>query len=190
MTFDRTKVNKATWYLLPMFGKDFIEFTENNKYPYLVDQFNFVNCFIQDINKPYYDQHLFLLYQIPSKCTTEWILHCAKLKDNSNYITEYVYIYDDITYLVFCFKIPNNYYKDYNLILEGKYSEISIRYKEKILHFWKLGLKSRIATILYKNKANYWLFKFNDTIGECESTINIKKETIPEEFEKEINEIE
>ena len=79
---------------------------------------------------------------------------------------------------------------NFKLILEGKYSEISEVYKKKILKFWDLGIKSRIATILYKLKDHYLLYKFKDTIGECENPIDIKQETLPEEIEIAINEIE
>lgn len=190
MFLNNKLVNKATWFLLPMFGNSQVDFTENKKYPYIVDLYNFVNIYLSDINKPYYDQHIFIVYKVPNKCTTEYIQQCIKLTKNSNFVKEYNYIYNKETYVIFCYKIPDNYYRDYKLILDGKYSEINEVYKKKILKFWDLGIKSRIATILYKLKDHYLLYKFKDTIGECEIPINIKDETLPEEIEIEINEIE
>ena len=91
MFLNNKLVNKATWFLLPMFGNSQVDFTENKKYPYVVDLYNFINVYVSDINKPYYDQHIFIVYKVPNKCTTDYVQQCIKLAKNSNFVKEYMF---------------------------------------------------------------------------------------------------
>jgi hypothetical protein len=55
-------------------------------------------------------------------------------------------------FVYFEFNVPKKYIKDYNKFINGKYSELSSNYKDKILKFHEIDIESQIAQILYKGK--------------------------------------
>lgn len=65
-----------------------------------------------------------------------------------NFISEEIV---DDRYL-FSFRIPKPYKKDFELILEGKYSKIADTYKRRILKFHSLTNTSGIGTVIYRSK--------------------------------------
>lgn len=63
---------------------------------------------------------------------------------------------------VVTFKIPNDKLKDYKLIINSQYSQISEESKQIILSFWEETKNSYLYSVLYKtNKIlDYWNKKF------------------------------
>ena len=133
--------NKATKYLLPMF---------DSKSSFIFDDehFVFINVFYKDIDRPYLDNHIFILYEI--KACTETVSSYLKIKKLKQYRSSYNFVYNNRTFMVAIFTIPLKYKKDYKNVINGKYSETSIEYKEKVLSYWDINdTNSSTYRILY-----------------------------------------
>ena len=121
--------NKATKYLLPMFGE---------KNTLLVDDegITFLNVFIEDVDKPYLDNHIFILYEL--KDATKMCRPLTKIYATKQYHSSYSFANDGKTYTVVIFTIPIRYKKDYKNITIGKYNEASLSYKKAVLEYWDI----------------------------------------------------
>ena len=65
----------------------------------------------------------------------------------------FIDMYDPSPYFVmFVFKVPLNYVKNYKLILKGKYSEVDPDYKAKLLEFHGYDIHGELAQILFKSE--------------------------------------
>ena len=76
------------------------------------EHFVFINVFYKDIDRPYLDNHIFILYEI--KACTETVSSYLKIKKLKQYHSSYNFVYNNRTFMVAIFTIPLKYKKDYN----------------------------------------------------------------------------
>lgn len=132
-----SKYNICTDFLLPMLGiKNIITSS-------------YIDCYYYDINYPYIEDKIILVYDLDIK-DNEYIRVYTTLTKNAYFHSRYTY-YDNGNKEKFVFIIPPNRKRDYKLILEGRYSQISETYKQQILSYWNITSNSRLGGILYKN---------------------------------------
>jgi len=133
-------INKTSHWLLPFIAKDEIELGYDTC---LINAFAFTTDNIY--SSTYEKGYLFLKYRY----LKEYDFFLNKLKDHQN-CTLVNRIYSRYEYL-YIFKIPEQWMNDVNLIINGKYSQISENAKKRILAFHKLTKTGRTGDILYKN---------------------------------------
>lgn len=131
-----SKYNICTDFLLPMLG---IKNIITNSY---------VDCYYYDINYPYVEDKIILVYNLDIK-DSKYIQIYTTLTQSIYFHSRYTY-YDNGNKEKFVFIIPPNRKRDYKLILEGRYSQISETYKQQILSYWNITSNSRLGGILYK----------------------------------------
>ena len=136
--YEKNKYNICTDFLLPMLF--------DKKEDIITDSYE--NCYYYDLNYPWVEDKIILIYNsdIHEK---DYVKLYKKLTNNKNFHSFFTY-YDNGNKEKYVFTIPPNRKRDYKLILEGKYSQISELYKQQILSFWKLTSNSRLGGILYK----------------------------------------
>lgn len=134
--YDNSKYNICTDFLLPMLQlKDVL--TES-----------YENCYYYDINYPYVEDKILLVYNLDIH-DDKYIDVYSKLINSPYFYSKYTY-YDNGNKEKYVFTVPPIRKRDYKLILEGRYSQISETYKQQILSYWKLTSNSRIGGIIYK----------------------------------------
>lgn len=134
--YENSKYNICTDFLLPMLSlKDII-----------TDSYE--NCYYYDINYPYIEDKIMLVYNMDIHDNKYINVH-NKLMNSPYFYGKYNY-YDNGNKEKYIFIVPPIRKRDYKLITEGRYSQISETYKQQILSYWKLTSNSRIGGILYK----------------------------------------
>lgn len=111
----------------------------------------FINAFINDVNKPWLDHHIFLVYRL--ELTNKFMLIDKRLRSLPNYATDYHYVQNSEDMIVYVFEISDIWKTTYNLFKEGLYSKFDNNYKIDILRFWKLGIDNDIFSYLFLTKA-------------------------------------
>ena len=126
-----SKYTNTTKFILPLV------FDNTTRYHKLLDNF-FINAYIADMANKENDDKIHLLFaDYPSLTLTQ------KMTDT---ITEYEY--KDGYVLVY--PIDNKWINDYNKIILGEYSKISIEAKYRILSFWEEDKDSPLHSVLFK----------------------------------------
>ena len=134
--YENSKYNICTDFLLPILSlKDII-----------TDSYE--NCYYYDINYPYIEDKIILVYNMDIH-DSEYLKTYDKLINSPYFYNKYNY-YDNGNKEKYVFTVPPIRKRDYKLILDGRYSQISEVYKQQILSYWKLTSNSRIGGILYK----------------------------------------
>ena len=130
-TAERTK---SSIFVLPMLS--------GNRSLFLYDS-HLINAFIHtDTIK----DHIILLYswsQDPLFAKFD-----LALKKFRNFVSSYD---ADPNHVVYIFSVPKRHLKDFKRFKDGKYSELSDKYKLKILDFHNMGVESALAQILFKS---------------------------------------
>lgn len=134
--YKQSKYNICTDFLLPML--DIREAVTDN----------YVNCYYLDINYPYITDKIILVYDI-DKHVDDYPSLYRSLTSNRNFHSYYTY-FDNGNKEKYVFTVPPNLKRDYGLILEGRYSQTSERYKQQVLSYWNKTNNSRLGGILYK----------------------------------------
>ena len=116
-------INKSFTYIYPMI-KDIVNY-ENN----------LLNCYIQDLNKPEYNNHIFLRYKFDGQASGLSIKFEEEIKDCNLLETFYDLPIDDGNTIMFVFKIPEGQQENYNFFKESKYSRLSTNYKNTVIGF-------------------------------------------------------
>jgi hypothetical protein len=133
-------LNKSGIYILPMLGFKDTQFWSKFTMP----QCQFRNCFIGD-NIKGTKNRILLVYEFSSN---------TSYKNFENTLRKHELFEEDFEFgshhTVFVFRVPEEYKKDYNLIIVGKYSEISKTYKDHIIDFHSFVADSETFGILYK----------------------------------------
>lgn len=128
----------TTTFLLPSVVSPVLYF----KLQKVVNSDSFINCYLGDIDKPEYDDHILIVFNNNMKMT-----ELKVLESFSNY--KAIYTLDD--YIVVVFE-PLTTGDDYNAVLKGNYTKLSDTMKSKILKFWELTKDSAIGNLLHKNQ--------------------------------------
>lgn len=136
------KLNKTSDFLLPLFGRPLIRYV-----PHLV------NAYLSDpslgITNPYY---IYILIKFSGKM--EYSSLEKWMYDHAQYRGHYDLLKSEFT--MFIFELPEEYHQDYDLIVKGKYSEISANAKKLILA--NRSEQSAMPYILSKHEQlrGYW----------------------------------
>ena len=138
-----SKRNRSYTYILPMLrdevldGKDFIS-----------------NTYIKDVNDFTDKRRLYL--ELNFDVSNDYTMFEEHLEDSMYYVDKY-----DIssTTTIMVLDIPRVYYEDYDLIMKGKYSEISEYLKEDIRDYHDLTDFSFVYGVLYRKEYAYKLME-------------------------------
>lgn len=166
---DDLDFNISTDFFLPVLGIDLA----------ITDTTGYINSYINcpDLTDILINNPVYILYN-----TEDLDLNMERvyedLINNKNFILEQRL---DRYHILFCFSIPKKFNKDYELIIQGKYSETSGAFKDlfcndniqdlwqyKVLHKdpeYKKNLENRIGLVLNNNPEIYnKIDMFNETI--------------------------
>lgn len=134
-------LTEASRFVLPM-----LYATGRNDSFFITSLFN--NCYIGDVNHPELQNKIFLLYDY--KMTVSFVQFERSLELMSQYNTDYDYA--DEHQVMYVFDVPEEHVDDYQLFIEGRYSEFSELLKDKILKFWGFKEGSLFHSLLYKTE--------------------------------------
>ena len=143
----KLSLTEASRFVLPML------YAEDRKDSNFITSL-FKNCYIGDVNHPELQNKIFLLYDY--KMTTRFVKFERSLELLSYYNTDYDYA--DEHQVMYVFDVPKEHEHDYQLFLQGKYSEFSELLKNKILKFWGFKEGSLFHSLLYRTERilNHW----------------------------------
>lgn len=114
----------TTRYILPFLFKDKTYFT---------DEYDFINAYISDINVPFYDNHIFILF----KYNPEEYDHIENyMKNNSRYFSRREVFINGVFYLEYIYIVTPDIKEVINSIKEGLYHALTVDNKSKIIKFW------------------------------------------------------
>ena len=94
----------------------------------------FLDVFFDDIERPYLDNHAFILYDT-EVVGADYIRLITKLKTIDNLYTEYSIRISGNYYKIFCFTLNPKYKKEFALLKEGKLTQIKEPTKSEILQY-------------------------------------------------------
>lgn len=146
----------STRFLLPMIASSsekFIDYGQTKYWKQTNADNRFINAFKGMIDKPWLDNHIFLVYRIV-EADDRYVNNMIHIRKNPNFYDHYTYIDDDETFQVFCFTVPKEFQKDYNYINKGLYSQCSNSLKNKVLKFWNLSSRSFTYALFNKQYMN------------------------------------
>lgn len=137
--------NKTKSYVLPMIINSMSEVKSDKPG---TPEYQFLNSFIGDDHYNIED-HILLLYKFSGQ---PWFIQFEeKLEKHPHF----VYKYDpDKYHVMFVFKVPDEYKEDFKKFKEGKYSEFSQSYKDKIGIVHKSSF-SVLKAVLYREESAY-----------------------------------
>lgn len=114
----------STRYILPFL------FTDKK---YFTDKYSFINAYIQDINRPYLEDKIFIVFEYDPKVYSEVN---NEMTSNSCYFTKYDLHINNKYYIEYVFVIPPKHNITIKNIIDGKFNYISSEYKTNIISFW------------------------------------------------------
>jgi hypothetical protein len=170
----REQINKSLLLLLPLISNENEDWTEyTGEYKLSEDRnTSFVNGYYSDVNRPYMEECIHLMFE--TEIDIKFDLKKKEL--NENYQSKYLTKIDDKFYMIYSFKIPDRFKRDYKLMVKGKYSKLDDETKTKIVDFWKLNPKSQLFKSLYTNGNS--LSTFTDELIKEEEFIDRYGETL------------
>lgn len=149
MTSKKLVVNRSFAYVLPM-----IALAHNLK---LEDLTGFLGSYLFHEGYPEMSEHVFLHFELGTSKSQETLLD--SLSESSH--LEFKEFPDSFS-IMFCFRIPEEYKREYNKFIESKYSEFSENYKQCIIKFHKLTSKDdrvsnkrAVINVLYRTEDGY-----------------------------------
>ena len=153
----------TTRYILP--------FLFNNK-EIFCDEYGFINAYSSDINRPYLDNHVFILFEYdPSKYD-----HINKYVRKNKYFYDSKHIFiNGVFYIEYIMVIIDNK-SLINNIKEGEFSSISTEDRFKIINFWKDISYSYLKDLL-KDKFDLLEIKTLEERGETVGEEDIIEDT-------------
>lgn len=151
----RTKTSR---FIFPMLSNTILDFIDSETLEYkrlgkLVDN-PLLNAYIGDIDKPHYNNHIFILYRFIG--TKSFGLLEKSLTEHPLYVE----MYDPTpNHVMFVFKVPDEYQIEYDLFKSEKpkiYRRFSEAYKQHIIKFMEplLGVDD-IKSILYSYESGF-----------------------------------
>lgn len=138
--YTHTEITKTTTFLMPFLGGN------KNHYRFAL---NFTNAFLSaevDPEKTYYGKYLYLLYRYVGDL--EYHTFDKKIREHSLFVDA---LEPDEFHTLYKFKLPEEYSEDIELILQGKYSKISVKSKQLILNFHGSRKDRPLGQILLKS---------------------------------------
>lgn len=110
-------------------------------------QCKFVNAYLTDINKPYLDDHVFLVYE--SNISPAFDELKEELLLHPNYYCHYSYKRDNVFYKVFAFTRDQGKNTDMNLMIKGFFSKVNYQTKIRLLLDNDCNLRSPEHKLLF-----------------------------------------
>ena len=157
------KLNKTMVFLTPMIAEgrksDFF-FSKTKSFS---ESPFFINAYHTDINKPWLNNHIFLVYKMT--LTRDFILLEQQLRKIPNWVSDYSYIQGSIDLIVHVFKVPEEHSANLEYFKQGLYSKLDNNFKIEILRFWNVSFDSKLCSYLLKTK-----------LTEKEKLVNLNKE--------------
>lgn len=98
------------------------------------DKYKFINAYVEDINRPFLDNHILLIFEYDSKINNDLE---SKITQNDWFCAKYDLFINGIFYIEYVFIIPHQYKKIINAIKDGYFNSIDENSKIKIISFWK-----------------------------------------------------
>ena len=144
---NQDKLNFSLLFLLPLCSNDgekWIHYTKE-LFPYKITG-DFINGYAHDINKPYLDKSIFLVFKSEATSDMDELL----IRKDS-FLTRYSYRIDGEFFSIYALTPrvdSGEVRKDWDKILNGNYVSISTESKEKIIKFWGSVPNSNISLIL------------------------------------------
>ena len=114
----------STRYILPFL------FTDKK---YFTNKYSFINAYIQDINRPYLEDKIFIVFEYDPKVYSEVN---NEMTSNSYYFTKYDLRMNNKYYIEYVFVIPPKHNITIKSIIDGKFNYISAECKINIISFW------------------------------------------------------
>ncbi len=139
------KYNKSKTYLLPLLSE--VVFFDRKFLPYLENTYMF-----DDTGK--YENCFFILHEFNFK-DKDFTAYEHKMIDNELFV-ELVDIGEKVLYI---FKFPEIYLKEYNYLKESKYSKFDNYSKEVILNFWTHVYENNFKAYPFLKKVKQILYK-------------------------------
>jgi len=125
----RGRKTDATTFIMPLL------FDKNDWFISVYNNSGFVNAYLEDINRPYLCNHLFLVYE---SCALTGERINDILTDNVYYYSKYYITIDDTHYTIYAFIRPMNYDKIIKTIIDGERYNLDDNTKAKITSYWDL----------------------------------------------------
>lgn len=127
-------------------------FIANNENHAKILNKQFLGIFYKDTNKPQWENKIILAYEY-----TGSLYNVDRFFEKSEYSYEtYTETIDNKTYKIYSFIIPPNLKKDFNHIIKGEYTEISLPTITKLQSFWKIKtLYDKIGDYCSNNKTRF-----------------------------------
>ncbi len=94
----------------------------------------FMNIFFTDIERPYLDNHVFILYNT-DLVDADYVRLLTKFENATNFYTSYSIKISGVWYKVFCFTAPPAYKKEIDLLKKGRLTDIKDPTKGMILQY-------------------------------------------------------
>lgn len=92
----------------------------------------FIGAYYKDTNKPQWEEKIIVVYDI-RKMNIRPILNWNSSEYRYEYYSEE---HNGKIYNIFAYHIPPQYKKDFNLIISGNYSKVSLQVKSLIMNFY------------------------------------------------------
>jgi len=176
----REKLNISLLTLLPLIAKQDEIWTKYTGEVKMSDiKGNFVNGYYADINKPWLDNHVFLLFETSKNPTFDM----KELEENENFTTKYPLKIRDKFYMVYAFEIPFDNRFDYEEIMTGNYNRMHSDAKAQIIKFWLASPDTQLFKNLYDTKSTYG--KVTDEMIEEEDYFDPAEEMLQDIRNKE-----
>lgn len=154
-----TPLNLTTILLLPLIDdKQTLSFKELTG----IKNTPFDCCYNVDINRPYNDCNIFMLFK--QTCDEHYVKIMQNITKNKNYDKTVSYKINNKYYYNHIFKIPEKFVEDYFNLIDRRYNKVSKDALTKIKTYWSnIKLEVDIDFILL-NGTN----KINDVVPENE----------------------
>jgi len=130
---------KSYTYILPFLADEALDIKKN-----------LVNVFLGDEDRPELEDHIFLLYKFSAD--EEFLRFEEEVTWSIYYETQYDC---DKHHVMVVFRRPECWKEEMQLILDGKYSETSKKYKRMMTRFHELPEYSQIVGVLHRKEFAY-----------------------------------
>lgn len=158
----RERINNSLLFLLPLVSKEGEKWqTYLGPGNFKKQETSFINGFSSDINKPWLDEHIFLVFN--SDIKKEFDL--AFIERNVNFTSMYNYKIKDKFYTIYALRVPTDYKKELELIKQGRCNKIDGKLKSKMTSFWSAQSNGYLSINIHSND-NRVLDISNDIIDE------------------------
>lgn len=128
----------TTRYILPFI------FDDSNLFS---DKYDFINAYVEDINRPYLDKHIIVLFKYNPKL---YDFISKSMRSNPWYTTENDIFIDNEYYLEYVFIEPPENRSIIEVIKSGSFNSLPEENKIQIISFWKNIDLSYLKDLLHK----------------------------------------